>query len=55
MDVPLSGDVGGLDFVQFVLDGLFGSDLSVQCRLQLQTGRHVQLSEPPHLPRHVLL
>lgn len=52
--VPFSGDVAGLDLVQLILDALLGSDLSVQGRLQLQTGRHVQLSEAPHLPRHVL-
>lgn len=52
--VPFGGDVAGLDFVELVLDALLGSDLHVQGRLQLQTGRHVQLGEAPHLPGHVL-
>lgn len=52
--LPLSGHMGRLDFVELILDGLFGSDLGIQCRLQLQTGRHVQLSKTSNLPWHVL-
>lgn len=52
--LPLCGDIVGFDLVQLILDALLGPDLSVQGRLQLQTGRHVQLGEAPHLPRHVL-
>lgn len=51
---PFCGNAGCFDFVKLVLDGLFGSDLGIQRRLQLQTRRHVQLSKAPHLPRHVL-
>lgn len=52
--LPFGGNVVSFDLVQLILDALFGSDLRVQGRLQLQARRHVQLGETPHLPRHVL-
>lgn len=51
---PLQVDVGSLDLTQLLLNQLFGSDLRIQCRLQLQPGRHVQLLTATHLPQGVL-
>lgn len=51
---PLQVDVGSLDLTQLLLNQLFGSDLRIQRRLQLQPGRHVQLLAATHLPQRVL-
>lgn len=52
--LPLCRDTGSFDFVQLILNSLFGSDFSIQSRLELQPCRHIQLCKAPHLPGHVL-
>lgn len=52
--LPLCRDTGSFDFVQLILNSLFGSDFSIKSRLELQPCRHIQLCKAPHLPGHVL-